>query len=65
MYYIKQSAIDEIDVKDGKGAALELFVSKTQLWLRETCPASSFLRVFGFSNDEFLCELEATIVKDH
>lgn len=62
MYYITQSAIAEIDRKEGKGAALKLIAQKVGSWLEGHRPASCFLRVFGMSDEKLLCEFECMAV---
>lgn len=62
MYYISQRGIDEVDKKEGSGAAVMLIGGKTGQWLEGHRPASSFLHVFGMSDDKFLCEFECTAV---
>jgi enamine deaminase RidA (YjgF/YER057c/UK114 family) len=62
MYYIAQRGIDEIDGKEGNGAALKLIGGKVGSWLGGHRPASCFLRVFGMSDDKFLCEFECMAV---
>lgn len=62
MYYIKQSAIEDLDGQQGKGAALNLIVDKAGKWLEGHRPASCYNRVFGMSDDRFLCEFEAMVV---
>ena len=62
MYYIKQSAIDDLDGQQGNGTALKLIVEKAGKWLKGHRPASCYNRVFGMSDDKFLCEFEAMVV---
>jgi enamine deaminase RidA (YjgF/YER057c/UK114 family) len=62
MYYIAQSAIDDIDTKEGKGGALKVIGQKVGQWLEGHRPASCFLRVFGMSDEKYLCEFECMAV---
>ncbi|KAK9368242.1 Endoribonuclease L-PSP/chorismate mutase-like protein [Lipomyces kononenkoae] len=62
MYYITQRGIEEVDAANGKGAALKLVGGKVGQWLDGHRPASCFLRVFGMSDDKFLCEFECMAV---
>jgi enamine deaminase RidA (YjgF/YER057c/UK114 family) len=62
MYYIAQRAFDEIDEKEGKGVAARLIGGKVGAWLEGHRPASCFLRVFGMSDDKFLCEFECQAI---
>ncbi len=62
MYYITQHGVDEVDEKEGKGAALKLVGGKVGAWLEGHRPASCFLRVFGMSDERFLCEFECMAV---
>lgn len=62
MYYITQRGLDEVDEKGGKGAGLKLIAGKVGEWLEGHRPASCYLRVFGMSDDKFLCEFECMAV---
>jgi enamine deaminase RidA (YjgF/YER057c/UK114 family) len=62
MYYIAQRGVDEIDSKEGQGAAMKLVGGKVGAWLEGNRPASCYLRVFGMSNEKFLCEFECMAV---
>jgi hypothetical protein len=62
MYYITQRGFDEVEEKEGKGAALKLIGGKVGSWLEGRRPASCFLRVFGMSDEKFLCEFECMAV---
>lgn len=62
MYYIAQPGIDEVDGREGKGAALKLIGTKVGAWLEGHRPASCYLRVFGMSDDRFLCEFECMAI---
>ncbi|KAJ2979684.1 hypothetical protein NQ176_g3101 [Zarea fungicola] len=54
MYYISQRGIDQVDDKEGSGAAVMLIGAKAAQWLEGHRPASCFLRVFGMTEDKFL-----------
>lgn len=62
MYYIAQPAVDEIDTKEGQGAALKLIGTKVGVWQEGHRPASCFLRVHGLSSPAFLCEFECMAI---
>ena len=62
MYYIAQRGVEQIDHKEGDGAALKLIGGKVAEWLGGSRPASCYLRVFGMSADKFLCEFECMAV---
>lgn len=62
MYYITQRGIDEFDRNEGEGSALKLIGGKVGTWLEGYRPASCYLRVFGMSDDRFLCEFECMAV---
>lgn len=62
MYYITQRGIDEMEAKEGPGSALKLVGGKVGGWMEGHRPAACFLRVFGMSNDKFLCEFECMAV---
>ncbi|KAH8810717.1 Endoribonuclease L-PSP/chorismate mutase-like protein [Xylogone sp. PMI_703] len=66
MYYISQRAVKEFDEKEGEGQAVRLIGGKAGKWLEGHRPASCFLRVFGMSDDKFLCEFEcmAVVIKE-
>ncbi|KAI9686294.1 MAG: hypothetical protein M1820_010668 [Bogoriella megaspora] len=67
MYYIKQSAIEDLDAERGNGSALKLIGGRVGMWMEGHRPASCYNRVFGMSDDKFLCEFEAMAVltKEH
>ncbi|KAF2103193.1 hypothetical protein NA57DRAFT_72173 [Rhizodiscina lignyota] len=58
MYYISQHGVKEYEVKEGEGAAVKLIGGKVGAWLEGNRPASCFLRVFGMTDDRYLCEFE-------
>lgn len=62
MYYIKQGAIEELDAAEGPGSALKLIVGKAMNWLDGHRPASCYNRVFGMSDDIYLCEFEMMVI---
>ena len=62
MYYIAQRGIDQVDATKGDGAALKLIGAKVGTWLEGHRPASCYLRVFGMSEDKFLCEFECMAI---
>lgn len=62
MYYITQHGIDQWDSKEGEGAALKLIVDKVGKWLEGNRPASCYNRVFGMTEDKYLCEFECMAV---
>lgn len=62
MYYIAQRSVDEMDAREGPGAAGTLIQSVVGKWLEGHRPASCFLRVFGMSHDKFLCEFECMAI---
>lgn len=62
MYYITQRGVEQVEAAEGKGAALKLIGGKVASWLGDHRPASCFLRVFGMSDDRFLCEFECMAV---
>ncbi|RFU27299.1 hypothetical protein B7463_g9042, partial [Scytalidium lignicola] len=62
MYYISQRGVDEFDEREGKGAAVRLIGGKSGKWLEGNRLASCFPRVFGMSDDKFLCEFECIAV---
>jgi hypothetical protein len=62
MYYISQRGVEEIDGREGKGAAVRLIGGKVGSWLEGNRPTSCFLRVWGMSDDKFLCEFECQAV---
>jgi enamine deaminase RidA (YjgF/YER057c/UK114 family) len=62
MYYISQRGVEEIDGREGKGAVVRLIGGKVGSWLEGNRPASCFLRVWGMSDDRFLCEFECQAV---
>lgn len=62
MYYIAQPAVDELESKEGEGAALKVIGGKVGAWLEGHRPASCYLRVFGMSDPKFCCEFECMAV---
>lgn len=62
MYYIVQRGVEEVEAKEGKGAATKLIGGKVGAWLEGHRPASCFLRVSGMSDDKFLCEFECQAI---
>jgi enamine deaminase RidA (YjgF/YER057c/UK114 family) len=62
MYYIAQRGVDDVDDSAGKGAATKLIGGKVGAWLEGHRPASCYLRVFGMSDDKYLCEFECMAV---
>ncbi|KAF2492439.1 hypothetical protein BU16DRAFT_620810 [Lophium mytilinum] len=62
MYYVAQGGVDQVEAAKGKGAAIKLVGGKVGEWLEGNRPASCFLRVFGMSDERFLCEFECMAV---
>lgn len=62
MYYISERGINQVDGSEGKGAALKIIGGKVGEWLEGRRPASCFLRMFGMSDDKFLCEFECMAI---
>lgn len=62
MYYITQHGIDQFEEAEGKGSAVRLIGNKVGQWLEGHRPASSYLRVFGMSDEKYLCEFECMAV---
>lgn len=61
-YYLRQSAVEDIDGRDGYEGALNLIVSKVVPWLEGHRPASCYSRTFGMTRPEYLCEIAAIAV---
>jgi enamine deaminase RidA (YjgF/YER057c/UK114 family) len=62
MYYVKESAMSDMDDQNGDGASLKMIVDKAGQWLEGHRPASCFSRIFGMSHEKYLCEVAATVV---
>lgn len=62
MYYIRQGGLDEFDAQQGKGEGLKLIVQKAMGWLEGHRPASCYNRVFGMTDDKYLCEFEMMVI---
>lgn len=61
-YYLRQSAVEDVDGRDGSEGTIKLVRKKVVPWLEGHRPASCYTRSFGMSHPKYLAEISAIAV---